>query len=294
MTARPQWTGEIRFIESKLEEPLHWKHPRKIFVNSMSDLFHEKVPDNVIAEIFAVMAMRPDHIFQILTKRAYVMRETMGGGIPGGTDLCDMVQNLLWKRIGTSTLIESLLGISGTPAVHWVDSLPDRWPLSNVWLGVSVEDQATADVRVPELLSTPAAVRWVSYEPALGSVDFHNLRGATFDAMTGCGNRKRITEWAHTPRLDWIVAGGESGPRARPADMEWFRSVRDQCQRAGVPFFFKQWGEWMPVRTLEEREDADKRACTTKGEWLMSQVGKGAAGRLLDGREWNDFPGVKS
>jgi protein gp37 len=146
--------------------------------------------------------------------------------------------------------------------------------LPNVWLGVSVEDQKTADERIPLLLQTPAAVRWVSYEPALGPVDFANLR-AGIEAIGP---------------LDWIVCGGESGPGARPMHPAWARRVRDQCQAASVPFFFKQWGQYLPAG-CDGAPGAGQRLNASD---TPIKVGKKAAGRLLDGRTWDEFPGVSA
>ena len=176
----------------------------------MSDLFHEKLPSEFIAKILAVVGDCPRHTFQVLTKRPERMREIM-------RDLC------------------AFAGIVEPP--------------KNLWLGVSVEDQATADERIPLLLQTPAAVRFVSYEPALGPVDFRCLqhnREFEIDSLTAI-RRPPAIAGSSDSKLNWIIAGGESGPHARPSHPDWFRSVRDQCAAAGVPFFFKQWGEWAEV-----------------------------------------------
>lgn len=261
----PRWTGEVRLIEEALDVPLRWKKPRRIFVNSMSDLFHEKVPYVWMARIWSVMKLAPQHTFQILTKRPQRMQS-----------YCADIETEV---------------------------------LPNVWLGVSVEDQETADERIPLLLQTPAAVRWVSYEPALGPVDFRNLRCNTFNAMDGI-DYELIDGGPQPSRLNWIVCGGESGPGARPMHPDWARSVREQCQSAGVPFFFKQWGNWKPICALYGDPDRDEKenGCgelfslspsgeiiedhqPPDGSWLIERVGKKAAGRLLDGREWNEFPG---
>lgn len=180
-----------------------------------------------------------------------------------------------------------------------------RWPRPNVWLGVSVENQQYADERIPHLLRTPAAVRWVSYEPALGPVDFTALgegdqRG--LNALTGefChydeDTGDPCSHW--DARIDWIVCGGESGPGARPMHPDWARSVRDQCVAAGVPFFFKQWGEWHPLSTTGGMQEVPfGHYVLPTGDspgFGFSRVGKKAAGRVLDGREWNEMPKVRA
>ncbi len=250
--SEPRWTGAVRLAKDQLELPLHWQKPRKIFVCSMSDLFHEKVPDEWIDRIFWIMEQVEWHTFQILTKRAQRMlawhRRWTGGG----------------KRFPQSAT---------------------RSILPNVWLGVSVEDQKAADQRIPLLLQTPAAVRWVSYEPALGPLDLDGYLGRDI----------RVAEDVTGDGLDWVVCGGESGPGARPMQPDWARSVRDQCKAAGVPFFFKQWGAWawqsqitkpLKVRDRTKTLDLDQRSLCQRA----IAIGKKAAGRLLDGREWNEFP----
>lgn len=168
--------------------------------------------------------------------------------------------------------------------------LADVKPMPNVWLGVSVEDQKTADERIPKLLECPAAVRFVSYEPALGAVDFERIPGALREGAETChyGESHQRRECDCAFGIDWIIAGGESGPKARPSHPDIFRTARDQCQAAGVPFFFKQWGEWAPLADLPYREsgydDVDVDGV------LMARVGKKRAGQLLDGREWNEAP----
>jgi len=265
----PRWTGEVHLIESAMDAPLHWKKPRKIFVNSMSDLFHEKVTDEWIYKIFAIMRRCPHHTFQILTKRPERMRQYMISAHTG------------MKGVGVHAVTEAQGQIGKC--------------CSNVWLGVSVEDQITADERIPLLLQTPAAVRWVSYEPALGPVDFTYLNHPNF-----------IDAFGHSfglPSLDWVVVGGESGPNARPMHPDWARAARDQCQAAGIPFFFKQWGEWLSVDNWPVDEDGRHydteyapgrlyRGMDAHGMRFV-RAGKKSAGRLLDSREWNEFPAVK-
>lgn len=265
------WTGETRFNEQWLDQPLRWRKPRMIFVCAHGDLFHESVPDEWIDRVFAVMALAPHHVFQVLTKRAARMREWIASR-PVDT----VYENM---RVLTHP-------ISRGPNPF---SIRADWPLPNVWLGVSVEDQARADERIPDLLATPAAVRWLSCEPLLGPVDltcirFQNARGGQedWDALDLHLVEGEAPDGAV---LDWIVVGGESGGKARPMHPDWARSLRDQCAAAGVPFLFKQWGEWgriadqMPAPD-HLAEDADRLTC----------VGKKRAGRLLDGVQHNGFP----
>lgn len=238
-----QWNGNITVVDHLLDQPLRWRKPRRIFVNSMSDLFHETVPDDVIHAVFSVMAQATQHTFQILTKRPERMRDVL----------------TLWDRIG----------ITGN-YFH-------GHPLPNVWLGVSVEDQATADERIPLLLQTPAAVRWISAEPLIGPIDFSGM----WVPHQNPAMHENMLE-----ALDWVVVGGESGKGARPMQLDWARTLRDQCQSAGVPFFFKQWGEFGPNWFCDGDGKYDG------GPIWMDRMGKKAAGRLLDGREWNEYPVV--
>jgi protein gp37 len=252
----PRWTGKVELIESKLTEPLHWKKAQRVFVNSMSDLFHEALPDEAIDRVFAVMALCPHLTFQVLTKRPARMEKWRGQ-----SERTEDIIQFEWKMMHGQE-------------EKWSEP---KWPLPNVWLGVSVEDQATADERIPLLLQTPAAIHFVSYEPALGPVDFQPY--VWRNVLRDVSGVDTPSPWKS--KLDWIIAGGESGPGARPHDPEWFRRVRDQCVVAGVPFFFKQWGEYAPMPPG-----------FYKGSYL-ERVGKKKAGALLDGREWKEFPYAK-
>jgi protein gp37 len=187
---------DLTLRPDRLKQPLHWRQPRMIFVNSMSDLFHKDVPQEFIGRVFDTMEAANWHTFQVLTKRSSLMRD------------------FLRSRYG------SLFG----PA--------------HIWFGVSIEDGGKLS-RMRHLQQAPAGVRFLSIEPLIGPVGPMNLAG-----------------------IDWVIVGGESGPRARPMEREWVRSIRDQCKAAGVAFFFKQWGGFRPK----------------------------TGGRRLDGREWNQFP----
>jgi protein gp37 len=254
----PVWTGKVARAPDKLFlKPLGWKKPSTIFVNSMGDLFHESIPDEWIDCIFAVMALCPQHTFQVLTKRAARMHQYFDGR-KTAFGRC----SLRLADIEAPWLPEELI----QDAADWLDltDIGGR-PLPNVWLGVSCERQQEADERVPLLLRTPAAVRFVSAEPLLGPVIFHPL---------GCGTNALSSSTG--PNLDWIIVGGESGADARPMHPQWVRNLRDQSIDADVKFFFKQWGEWAPGERADEPD--------------LYRVGKKAAGRLLDGRQWNGMP----
>jgi len=200
----PRWTGEIRLNKKVLEDPLHWKKPRRIFVSQMSDLFHEAIPDEFILDIVRVMAAAHWHTYQILTKRPERMHALLVG----------------WYEKSIA--------------------------LPNLWLGVSCEDQPTADERIPLLLQTPAAVRFVSVEPMLGPIDLQisAFNGADSILFLSCQSLEG---------LHWVIVGGESGPGARPMQEEWARSVMQQCKAGGVPFFMKQGSKanWPDFKNFE-------------------------------------------
>jgi protein gp37 len=233
----------------KLDQPLRWKRPRRVFVNSMSDLFHKSIPDSYIAEVFAVMALAPQHTFQLLTKRHGRMRSLLTNprvveGPSGPLSFEDMVRNCAFNMANRNSM-------------HAAVADTVEWPLPNVWLGVSVEDQKRADLRIPALLATPAAVRFLSCEPILGPVSF---RWAKWAPLINAGHLDGLRG------IDWVIVGGESGPGHRPIDPEWVRSLRDQCSDAGVAFLFKQWGGATPK----------------------------AGGRELDGVTHDGYPGAVS
>ncbi len=279
-----KFTGEVRLNEGWLDQPLRWRRPRRIFVCAHGDLFHESVPDAWIDQVFAVMAHAPQHVFQVLTKRP--------------------LRALFY--LSNPTTLGRIWACLANPHPLFRHGNPDlsRWPLRNLWLGTSVEDQATADERVPLLLDAAAVVRFVSYEPALGPVDFRNIEPAERyerDALTGFD----FDQGGVRQRIDWVIAGGESGPGARPAHPDWFRKVRDDCAAAGVPFLLKQWGAFLH----EDQRDADGRdlhdAWRGGGDdgdrgwhhWddgsASLRIGKKAAGRLLDGQAHDAFPEVR-
>ncbi len=257
----PKWTGEVRTVPKKLPEPLTWKRPRMVFVNSMSDLFHEDVPFDYVDQVFAVMALATRHTFQILTKRPERMQAYMA----------------------TPLRLESIYAhwhsFSGGPQEA------DAWPLPNVWLGTSVENQKAADERIPHLLRTPAAVRFLSCEPLLGPVDLRRIelpkppktetQSAVMPSLREWAEKNRVPTTREVPvemlrpihghderidalagevltelglvfklkdRIDWVIVGGESGDAARICHAEWIDSIVRQCRGAGVAVFVKQLG----------------------------------------------------
>jgi protein gp37 len=227
----PRWTGAVELIPSLLGLPLRWRAPRRVFVNSMSDLFHESLSDGAIAQVLAVMLLAPRHTFQVLTKRPARMQQFLSRR--------GLYDDVLWRANALRAARPELNGVGiGDPSMH-----PARW----IWWGVSVENQATADERIPLLLETQAAVRFVSYEPALGPVDFH---APLHTVWLGDG---RATS------LDWVIVGGESGPGARPCEVAWIRSVVRQCREAGVACFCKQMGANVRTRndSLSTERDPD-------------------------------------
>lgn len=247
-------TTGVRLHPDRLDWPLRkrsWRGKR-VFVCSLADLFHDDVPDEYIARVFAVMALTPEVTYQVLTKRPARMRALLASGTFAG---------MVWRDVDDPS-----------------------WPLPNVWMGVTVEDQERADQRIPILLDTPAAVRWLSCEPLLGPVDLD----ATGMGVTGTSGPE-----SRPSAVDWVVAGGESGPGARPMHPDWARSLRDQCRDAGVPFLFKQWGD------LVTEEQAPEDITLPAVSWRhlgddqppVWRVGKKRAGRLLDGVQHDGYPG---
>lgn len=240
----------VKVRPDRYNEPFGWRKSKKIFVCSMGDLFHEDVPFPWINEVFSVIQRCTHHRFMVLTKRPERMRN----------------------------YISKVLQVRG-----WPES---DIPFPNVWMGITAETQRRADERIPVLLEIPAARRFVSVEPMLGPVD--------------------LSQWlGRSGGLDWVICGGETGPGARPVHPDWVRSLRDQCQIAGVPFFFKSWGEWreanmdLPVR-------GTKFGCFMGDTFVpdygnifpqrypehinMARIGKSNAGRILDGRTWDEEP----
>jgi protein gp37 len=297
VNGHPVWTGILRQSpEHILTAPLHWREPRMVFVNSMSDLFHEDVPDEWIDPVFDVMARCPHHTFQVLTKRSDRMRTWAAKA---------MVRHHVCGGDGCN-----YCGDAGG-IVRWKGC-----PLPNVWLGVSAERQKEADERIPDLLATPAAVRFVSLEPLIGPIDLDAVPVSVAPGFFGGALRWHHRGKCHQdervayPTLDWVIVGGESGNGATPMHPAWARSIRDQCAAAGKidRLFFKQWGAWapgMPVASGEKGrfalwsesgsgwtyyDESPRHFARFGADARMTFVGKKAAGRLLDGVEHNGMP----
>lgn len=251
--------NDLMVHPERLVQPLRWATPRRIFVNSMSDLFHDSVPDQFLDQVIAVMALSERHVYQVLTKRSMRMLA--------------YVKSLPERTQSIRRAIESN-GPHSAPKKHVdvvvssaLDRIQDGLP-KNVHLGVSVEDQAAAEARLPHLIETPASVKWVSAEPMIGE-------------------QLHLVPFIH--ELDWVVLGGESGPKARPMSLQAARSVRDQCARYGVSFFFKQWGAWAPDSS-HLSSSYPKAPTADFGGHAMRRVGKKASGRLLDGVMHDAYP----
>lgn len=334
------WNGEINRVPKMLEQPLRWRKPSGIFVGSMTDTFFDVSTDDAcrwIAALFGVMAAAQQHTYMLLTKRPENARTFFAW-------LDRQSEGMEDERAPVLVCLDAAIDVLTEPRdrdrlrrlKHYGELV---WPLPSVWMGVTAEDQRRADERIPILLGLPAAVRYVSYEPAVGPVDFREwltpLSGVSFahgvrpsSETTRHGERIGYlsidTKPVHTrrPALDQIIAGGESGPGASPSHPDWFRSARDQCAEAGVPFFFKQWGAWTPdtptglvagdvfpsdpsrageiawstVVDSTVRKSVGKRipyAIDSTGKFArLYNVGADAAGRVLDGRTHDGFPTV--
>lgn len=283
--AGPEWTGEVRFVRDRLERPLRWRKPRRIFVNSLSDMFHPRVDYGTVVDIFAVMAVAQHHSFQVLTKRPKRM-----ASIVGDTDGAPL---RLPSRPGARADFQHAVTVAAEALLtgRYPDWEWPGWPLPNVWLGTSIESDRYT-FRADHLRATPAAVRFVSAEPLLGPLPSLDLTD-----------------------LDWLIVGGESGPGARPMHPDWARDLRHRCVEgyecpeceagylAGlnpcsrcdgndtvpVAFYFKQWGAWRP-RWDHERDDMPGMT-TVDGERMFRESRKTYAGfDVLDGRRWHQYP----
>lgn len=273
----PQWTGVVHFDEKRLLEPLSWRMPRRVFVNSMSDLYHQNVTDEQRDLIYAVMALTPQHEYQILTKRHAEAWDYF------------FLKNSQYRLFHIWEAIDKIFPTRTEHSIATKERLFEGGPIPNIIHGFSAENQEYFDKRWDAIgkLGALGFRTMVSCEPLLGPINM---------------GEGRIP--------DWVIAGGESGPGARPAHPDWFRSLRDQCQKAGKAFFFKQWGAW--VKYIDrDKEDPDWRqnytrinrsdsfrilnlegGCGFHGErvHVMQRVGKKAAGAVLDGETWKQYP----
>ena len=274
------WTGGVRLNEDWLKRPLTWAKPRRIFWNAHGDPFHPAVPQEWVDRELAIAALTSQHRHLILTKRSDRMR----------------------RFFENNHLAERVLGWC-----RYFGFLPDsakwQWPLPNVWLGVSVEDQKRADERIPDLLATPAALRWLSCEPLLEPIDVRDYTWPVCKSMPGkyrtweeaaaageLSYKRQALVAASATFIEWIVAGGESGPGARPVHPDAFTTLRDQCDNAGVPFLFKQWGEWIGRAHLTEAQKLQLKGKQFHAKTESVRLGRNEAGRLLDGRRHDAYP----
>ena len=271
---------DIVLHEDKLEIPLRWRKPRKIFVNSMSDLFHKDIPEHFIDKVFAIMILSPRHTFQILTKRPERMKEYFDKGR----------ERLVVDWINASYEM-GLADKNDDPdiaACQIFNSVKRKYPFQNIWLGVSVEDQKTADERIPILLQVPAAVSWISAEPLLGEI---NLKKKWMQIMSE-GQFLNDVECGIKPEiLDWVVVGGESGHKARLMHPDWVRRIKADCDSAKVPFFFKQWGEWVDPTQIPDYDYhikyAEKIEINNRNYY---KLGKSVSKNFIDGKQYLEMP----
>lgn len=286
---RAKWgPGGSRSVtaDATWKQPLAWNRKakaegirRRVFCASLADVFEEwegPMVDHQKRRLYRPVEDDPDTY--------WVLADGPGDCKPAIT-MSDCRIRLLDLIDATPQLDWLLLTKRPENAAEWLTR-----PRHNVWLGATVEDQANAEKRIPELLRTPnVAVRFLSSEPLLGSFDLSSFLQPAASSLQ--------------PSLDWVIAGGESGPGARPSHPDWFRSLRDQCEAAGVPFLFKQWGDWLPIEPPWMRDDVpplkpNERWLNLAGGhgfhgeevWRMRRVGKKAAGRMLDGVTHDGFP----
>lgn len=290
--------GHVKFWPDELAKPFKWKNPRTVFLNSMSDIFHKDITIQQIAEIYAMMFLNERHTFIVLTKRS--------------NRACDVLNSAeffeeFWKACNR---LHDAYMMHLSETLYFEEELRSMWPLKNVWQGVSVESQEQ-DHRIDELANTPAHIRVVSYEPAVGALDLSQKFGL-YQIEDGSWHLKVGGRWSDSP--DWVIAGGESGGKASPAHPDWFRTVRDQCKAAGTSFFFKQWGRFGPSQRAIELLPEDKSLGYFKSKYVyrdgrvsdreatdyrdiddgncewMFDLGKKDSGNFLDGVQHLEFP----
>lgn len=254
---------------------------RRVFVNSTSDWLDNEVPIDWLVTLLDTVRQSPDVTFLLLSKRIGNWRKRMD--------------------VALARVVET--EGSDSKLAQWIQAWLAGSPPAHAWLGATICNQTEADRDIPKLLAVPAAVRFLSIEPMLGRVDLCERFGIWWNQTTGA--------WVHDGRrsgIDWVIPGGESGLNARPSHPDWFRSLRDQCAAAGVPFHFKQWGEWAPGENIERQRGTVDAAFLYDYEWIIHRsnaaadyghiddrpdvyrVGTKAAGRLLDGRTHDEFP----
>lgn len=236
----------VTWHEDRLDEPKGWKKPQRIFVCSMGDLFHESINFQKISRIVEIMEMCPQYTFMLLTKRP------------------EKLNKFILAYFGKIFTPKGIAEI-----------------LCNIWFGVTCENQARADERIPILLQIPAAKRFISIEPMLGPVDLTALCYGTHDVLSGREFESLSSMEDDLPKLDWVILGGETGPGARPMHPDWVRSIRDQCGTSGVPLFFKTWGDYRPDKISVIQESIWRDA-----GWINNAKG----GHILDGKEYREFP----
>lgn len=283
-----EWSGKVALFEDRLEQPKSWRKPRMVFLCSMSDICHEDVPDWFIEATFNAMLWNDyyggdygqKHIFQVLTKRPERLANLLSGNV--------------WRPCAHGALPVAPPNDNGV--------LPER-----IWVGITAEDQKALDARAYHLWRIPAKMKWISHEPALGQLNL----SARYGEGQPDDPPAPISEW-----INWVVTGGESGPGARPMHPDWARSMRDQCAAAGIPWFFKQWGEWRECFDKWVKYEATERDlqyiglmeydgrfrvapklplsvqethCTEADCWMI-RLGKKQAGRVLDGQTYGEYP----
>lgn len=281
-----RWNGKTTLVKSQLDKPSKWTKPRAIFVCSMGDLFHESVPFEWIDDLFAMMASNPQHLFIVLTKRPHIALKWFNHkdtswkneGMQGD----ERIRYLCYHNHGVQIEFEA-----------W------KWPLPNVWMITTTENQEELNKRAPYLLQVPAAKRGISIEPMLGPMDIQKW------LVPGADGTPEEMERYHD-FIDWVIVGGETGPKARPMHPDWVRSVRDQCHATGTPFFFKQWGEyrqsteidkaplrnWVWVSSSGDIEDSSPKPFKNEHlhHELMIKVGRKAAGDWIDFKRHHNWP----
>lgn len=277
------WNGNTVFAEEAIYKTLKWKKPRMIFVCSMGDLFHDTVKEEWIDKVMTIIAASPKHIFLVLTKRPDRMAEYFSAG----KDVLSERWSNQCYELGISDDSEDpdsgACYISNRCNGH-TKKETTGWPLTNLWLGTSTENQEQSDKRIPYLLKCPAIVKYVSIEPMLGAIDLVSKESLRF-------SNKPFLKY-----LDWVIVGGESGHKARPMHPDWVRSIRDQCKKAKTPFFFKQWGELLPgcqVNNVKQVGRNSKQFQSPHNPDKMNtyyKVGKHKSGNLIDGENLLEYP----